>query len=128
MGWFGKLVFAVGAALLCSVAFVPAAPVSAGSASVPTACCSSLEEVRANIDRIDTGIVALMAERSRYVAEAARFKPDAARVHDGARVERIIARVKELAAADKFPPEVAEATFRAMIAAFTEYEKGLVKP
>jgi isochorismate pyruvate lyase len=99
----------------------------AAPAQAPAACCASLEEVRTNIDRIDTAIVALMAERGRYVAAAARFKPDAARVHDGARVERIIARVKQLAAAGELPPEVAEATFRAMIAAFTEYEKTLVK-
>jgi isochorismate pyruvate lyase len=38
----------------------------------------SLAEVRGNIDRIDHAIVALMAERAKYVAEAGRFKPDPA--------------------------------------------------
>ena len=38
--------------------------------------CVSLAEVRDNIDRIDHAIVALMAERAKYVAEAGRFKPD----------------------------------------------------
>jgi isochorismate pyruvate lyase len=106
------------------LALCGAAPAQSPAA---TPCCASLEEVRTNIDRIDAAIVALMAERSRYVGEAARFKPDAARVHDGARVERIIDRVKQLAAAGGLPPDVAEATFRAMISAFTEYEKTLVK-
>lgn len=110
--------FAVAAGLAGAALAEPAA----------TPCCASLAEVRANIDRIDTGILALMAERSRYVAEAARFKPDAARVHDGARVEEIIARIRRLAAEKDLPPDVAEATWRAMIAAFTEYEKAFVKP
>ena len=37
-------------------------------------CCATLAEVRDNIDRIDHAIVALMAERGKYVAEAGRFK------------------------------------------------------
>ncbi len=117
----------IAAALALAGPILAAGGTAPAQSPAPTPCCASLEEVRTNIDRIDAAIVALMAERSRYVAEAARFKPDAARVHDGARVERIIARVKQLAAAGELPPEVAEATFRAMIAAFTEYEKTLVK-
>lgn len=95
--------------------------------SMPQKCCASLAEVRQNIDRVDAAIIALMAERGAYVAEAGKFKPDAASVHDGARVERIIARVRELAAAQHLPPDVAEATYRAMIASFTDYEKKLVE-
>jgi isochorismate pyruvate lyase len=91
-----------------------------------TACCESLQQVRENIDRIDAQMIALMAERGRFVAEAGRFKPTVAAVHDGARVERIITRVRAMAAEKNLSPEVAEATYRAMIAAFTEYEKALV--
>jgi isochorismate pyruvate lyase len=35
--------------------------------------CENLEQVRENIDRIDREIVKLIAERSTYVAQAAKF-------------------------------------------------------
>jgi isochorismate pyruvate lyase len=44
------------------------------------ACCETLGEVRKNIDRLDREIVRLMAERGRYVHEAARFKANPAQV------------------------------------------------
>ena len=86
-------------------------------------CCASLEEVRANIDRIDRDIVAALAERGKYVAEAGRFKKDPAAVSAPARVEAIVARVRGLAEADGLAPDVAERTYRAMIAAFEDYER-----
>ncbi len=60
-------------------------------------CCASLVEVRDNIDRLDRQIIALMAERGKYVAEAGRFKADPAAVSAPARVEAIIAKVKTIA-------------------------------
>jgi isochorismate pyruvate lyase len=87
------------------------------------ACCASLAEVRANIDRIDKQIVALMAERGRYVAEAGRFKADPAAVSAPARVEAIVAKVKALAREDGLAESVAERSYRAMIAAFEDYER-----
>jgi isochorismate pyruvate lyase len=86
-------------------------------------CCQTLGEVRGNIDRIDHQIVALIAERGSYVREAARFKANPAAVEDKARVEQIIARLRALAVEDKAPPDVVEATYRALIAAYTEEEK-----
>ena len=38
--------------------------------------CTTLEEVRSNIDRLDQQIVSLLAERGHYVSQAARFKKD----------------------------------------------------
>jgi isochorismate pyruvate lyase len=87
------------------------------------ACCASLAEVRVNIDRIDREIVAALAERGQYVAEAGRFKKDPAAVSAPARVEAIVARVRGLAEADGLQPEVAERTYRALIAAFEDYER-----
>jgi len=86
-------------------------------------CCASLSEVRDNIDRIDKAIVALMAERGQYVAEAGRFKADPAAVSAPARVEAIIAKVKRLAREDGLAESVAERSYRAMIAAFEDYER-----
>lgn len=86
-------------------------------------CCATLGEVRGNIDRIDRQIVALIGERGSYVREAARFKANPAAVEDKARVEQIIARLRALAAEDKAPPDVVEATYRALIAAYTVEER-----
>ena len=91
-------------------------------------CCASLGEVRDNIDRIDREIVRAMAERSKYVREAGRFKKSAAEVDAPQRVEQVVQKAKALAAQDGLPPEVAEATYRAMIKAFTEYERSVVAP
>ena len=86
-------------------------------------CCASLAEVRQNINRIDRELVRLMAERSKYVTEAGRFKPTLAAVIAPARVDLIIPKVRAEAEAQDLDPTVAEATFRAMIAAFEVYEQ-----
>ncbi len=86
-------------------------------------CCATLADARDNIDRIDREIVALMAERGKYVAEAGRFKADPAAVSAPARVEAIIAKVKRLARDDGLAESVAERSYRAMIAAFEDYER-----
>ncbi len=59
--------------------------------------CESLEEVRAEIDRLDRAIVALVAERSFYVRQAARFKKTVDDVQAPQRVEQVIARVRVMA-------------------------------
>jgi isochorismate pyruvate lyase len=86
-------------------------------------CCATLAEVRDNIDRLDRQIVALMAERGKYVAEAGRFKRDPAAVSAPARVEAIIAKVRAMARDDGLAESVAERSYRAMIAAFEDYER-----
>ncbi|MCA6111176.1 chorismate mutase [Bradyrhizobium cenepequi] len=86
-------------------------------------CCATLMEVRDNIDRLDHAIIALMAECGKYVAEAGRFKKDPGAVSVPARVEAIISKVRADAEAQGLDPAVAERTYRAMIAAFEDYER-----
>jgi isochorismate pyruvate lyase len=82
----------------------------------------SLDDVRAAIDQIDRRLVALVAERERWVRQAARFKTSRADVEAPARVEKVIARVRGLAESAGASPEVVERLYRAMIAAFIELE------
>lgn len=84
--------------------------------------CLSLEEVRHNIDRLDRQLLALIAERGRYVSQAARFKKSAEEVAAPARVARVIAGLLSLAPEYGADPRVVEATWRAMIGAFVEAE------
>ena len=86
--------------------------------------CDTMAEVRQHIDALDDRIVALLAERSGYVAQAARIKQRADQVYDQARIDFIVDRVKAMARAQGAPEAVMEATYRAMIAAFIEFERG----
>lgn len=84
--------------------------------------CTSLEQVRENIDRLDQQIVTLLAERGHYVSQAARFKTDSAAVKAPQRVEQVIAKVRDLSQTVGANPEVTEQVYRAMIAAFINQE------
>ena len=89
--------------------------------------CSTLADVRRHIDALDERIVALMAERSGYVAQAARIKQDAGQVHDQARIDFIVERVQAMAKEQGAPEAVIAAAYRAMIDAFIEFERGEFK-
>jgi isochorismate pyruvate lyase len=85
--------------------------------------CQTLVEVRQYIDALDARIVALLGERCAYVAQAARFKPDVNGVHDNERVEYIVQRARAMGQEHGAPGAVVEATYRALIAAATDFEK-----
>ncbi|KAA0949488.1 MULTISPECIES: chorismate mutase [unclassified Pseudomonas] len=84
--------------------------------------CTSLEQVRENIDRLDRQIVALLAERGGFVSQAARFKKNTDGVKAPQRVEQVIAKVRSLSHAVGANPEVTEQVYRAMISAFIQQE------
>ena len=86
--------------------------------------CRTMADVRRNIDALDVRIVALMAERSGYVAQAAQIKQNAGQVHDQARIEFIVDRVTAMAREQGAPEAVIEAAYRAMIDAFIAFEHG----
>jgi isochorismate pyruvate lyase len=85
--------------------------------------CRDLAEVRARIDSLDERIVALLAERGRYVKDAARFKADPFQVSAPRRQQQVFDRVRALAEAAGAYPEVVEACYRAMVAGFIAREQ-----
>ncbi len=85
--------------------------------------CANLAEVRENIDALDRKIVALLAERGRYVKDAARFKRDAFQVSAPQRQQEVIDKVRALAEQEGAYPEVVEAAYRALIAGFIAREQ-----
>ena len=89
--------------------------------------CETMADVRQHIDALDQRIVALLAERSGYVVQAGRIKQNAEQIFDGPRIEFIIDRVRAQAADAGAPEDVIEATYRAMIGAFVEFERGEFK-
>ncbi len=84
--------------------------------------CDTMDDVRRHIDALDARIVPLIAERSTYVAQAARIKKNANQVYDQARIDFIIARVRAQARAAGTPEAIVEAAYRAMIAASIDFE------
>jgi isochorismate pyruvate lyase len=84
--------------------------------------CQSLEEVRANIDRLDREIIRLISERAGFVNQAIRFKTTSAEVEAPKRVEQVIEKVRLLATENGLEPRVAETVYRAMIGAFIQIE------
>jgi isochorismate pyruvate lyase len=85
--------------------------------------CSSLAQVRQNIDALDRQIVALLAERGRYVKDAARFKRDAFQVSAPKRQQDVINKVIRLANETGAYPEVVEACYRTLMAGYIAREQ-----
>jgi len=85
--------------------------------------CADMTQLRTEIDRLDRQIVALLAERSGYVARAAELKKIRAAIVDEARIEQIIVRVRGYALSHDADPDLIEAIYRAMIAAFIAFEE-----
>lgn len=84
--------------------------------------CTSLEEVRENIDRIDDEIIKLIAERGTYVSQASAFKKSENGVKAPNRVEAVIAKVRLKATEYGADADMVETLYRAMIAGFIDME------
>ncbi len=84
--------------------------------------CSSLNDVRQHIDRLDHDMVALIVERSHYVREAARFKKTQADIVVPGRIEDIVTRVRHHADALGGDPELVEKIYRTMIDVYVWHE------
>ncbi|WP_165020332.1 chorismate mutase [Dysgonomonas sp. ZJ279] len=90
--------------------------------------CTSLDEVRLNIDKIDNALVKLIADRSRYVDQAAQFKKTTNDVVAVDRVSLVINKVKSLAEQHSLDPSIVEKVYRTMIRVFTEEELAKQNP
>ncbi len=84
--------------------------------------CRSMTEVRVGVDALDRALVALLSERQRYMDAAARIKTERAVVHDAARIEDVVTKVKASARAAGLSEEIAEPVWRALIDRCIAYE------
>lgn len=90
--------------------------------SLPPDDCTSLDEVRREIDAIDREIVALLARRAGYVDAAARFKTSEQHVAAPDRQAAMLRARREWAAADGLDPDVIEDVYRRLVAYFIRRE------
>lgn len=82
----------------------------------------ALEEIRENIDSLDRDIIGLISQRQKWVVEAGKLKKNEDGVRAPARVEQVIEKARNIAVEKESNPDVVEKTYRAMIAAFIEFE------
>jgi len=85
--------------------------------------CADMEQVRAEIDRIDIALVDLIGERFTYVDRAWQLKQSPAEARVPWRIQQVINRVRAQAVEKGLPPELTEALWRQMIGWFVQYEE-----
>ena len=88
--------------------------------------CETKEDVRAEIDRVDQGLLALLAERHRFVTGMAQIKTDPHEAHDPVRIKAVIERVRGRAEALDLDEDQAELIWRTLIDWNVNYEKGII--
>jgi isochorismate pyruvate lyase len=87
--------------------------------------CRTMTEVRQGVDALDRLLVAVLAERQRYMDAAARIKPDRRAVRDAARIEDVVAKVKAAARDAGLSEDIAEPVWRTLIERCIAYEFGV---
>ena len=84
--------------------------------------CTTMAEVRQGVDALDRALVALLAERQRYMDAAARIKADRGAVLDRARIEDVVTKVKAEARQAGLSEAIAEPVWRTLIDRCIAYE------
>ncbi|MDQ3139494.1 MAG: chorismate mutase [Pseudomonadota bacterium] len=84
--------------------------------------CITMAEVRDGVDRLDAAIVALLAERFRYMEAAARIKPGREAVRDEWRKADVIAKVRAVAASEGAPVDRVAVLYDALVESSIAFE------
>ncbi len=74
--------------------------------------CASMEQIRAEVNKIDREIIGLLGKRLAYVRSAVAFKPDEESIRRPDHWDRFFAARKSWAAEEGYDPEVIEAMYR----------------
>ena len=88
--------------------------------------CATKDDVRTEIDRIDQALLALFAERHRYVTRMAQIKTDPHEANDPARIATVIDKQRQRAAELELDEDQAELIWRTLIDWNINYEKGII--
>ncbi len=84
--------------------------------------CRSMDEVRAEIDRLDRLLVRLLSERQGYIEAAGRIKPRADEVRLSWRIEDVVAKVLASAEREGLSKRIAEPVWRELIERCIDHE------
>ena len=90
----------------------------------PAKDCADLSQVRVEIDRCDTALVEMIAERFSYVERAWQIKLGLKQEANVPwRNQQVIDKVRAIAVEHHVPPELCEALWRQMIGWNVQYEE-----
>jgi len=89
--------------------------------------CKTLEEIRAEIDKIDEYIISLFSERHKYVEEIVRFKHDKDAIIAKERKEQVILQRKKWAELKGLNAETFEKIYTTLVNSNIEHEMKLLK-
>ena len=84
--------------------------------------CTTLDEARSEIDKVDDEIVKLIALRNDYIKQIAHFKTSVDEVKAEDRISDVISRVREQAIALDLSPNLVNDLYVRMIDAMVESE------
>lgn len=84
--------------------------------------CLDMGDVRRNVDALDAILVPLLVTRMGYMQQAARIKQASSQVRDEARIEAIVAMVRERASTEGGQPAMMEALYRQLMEICIAYE------
>jgi isochorismate pyruvate lyase len=84
--------------------------------------CQSMSDVRTGVDALDRELVALIAQRARYMQAAARIKPSRDVVRDEWRINDVLEKVKAEADRAGLPISIAEPVWRELVERSIAYE------
>lgn len=84
--------------------------------------CMTLQEAREEIDKVDSQIVTLIAQRNDYIKQIAHFKNSIDEVKAEDRIQDVISRVREQAISLGLSPNLINDLYVRMIDAMVESE------
>ena len=87
----------------------------------------NLNEVRKNIDNVDSSLVKLIAEREFYVKQALKFKTSKKQIVDRKRINIVLKRIKALSKKYKVDSIITQRIWKLMIKNFIILENKLYK-
>lgn len=95
----------------------------------PLPADSRMHDLRKRIDSLDAKLVALIAERSALIDEAARIKlVEGLPARIGTRVEEVAMNARRLAETEGLDPDLAERVWRLMMEHFIAQEDRVLRP
>ncbi|KAG1799541.1 hypothetical protein EV424DRAFT_1332521, partial [Suillus variegatus] len=105
---------------------LPSLPSSTGNRTIPwgeptiqfangTTCCSSLDEIRVQLDIVDTQLLQLLSTRASYVREATRSKATVSDINVPSRNEQVIQGAVDNAPSVHLPQIVAKTVYEGII-------------
>jgi isochorismate pyruvate lyase len=84
--------------------------------------CNSLDEARAEIDKLDEKIVDLIAKRNAYIKQLAHFKNSIEEIKADDRIDDVINRVRSIAIEKGLSPNLINELYIKMIDAMVDSE------